>query len=134
MSARASNLFLRAGVVVIMAMFIGAPTPGYVSGCSTGASSIDPEEYCRGYNERTCARDRVAGRLDEAGYQTCIGQIDLMCSGFNFAVGCSPSQSTVQTCFDALVDPTRVGTDDLALPECQAVCGGSALVVDPEGI
>ncbi|AKF06901.1 hypothetical protein [Sandaracinus amylolyticus] len=133
MSPRA-NFLLRAAVVLIMAMFVGAPTPGYVSGCSSGGSSVDPQEYCRGYNERTCARDRVAGRLDEPGYQACVGQIPLMCSGFNFGPGCNPTQSTVDACFSALVDPMRVGTDDISLPECQAVCGGSGGGFEPEGI
>lgn len=118
----------------MMAMFIGAPTPGYVSGCSSGGGDVDPQEYCRGYEERVCARDRVAMRIDEAGYQGCIGQIDAICSGSNFPVGCSPSQATAQACLDALVDPMRVGTDERDLPECQAICGGSGGGVDPEGI
>lgn len=126
MSARASNLYLRAGVVLVMALFIGAPTPGYVSGCSTATGSVNPQEYCRGYNERVCARDKAAGRLDDSGYAGCIGNIELMCSGVSFPIGCSPSVSAVQACFDALTDPTRVGTDELMLPEC-GLCGGSAL-------
>ena len=135
MSARASNLLLRGGVVLIMAMFIGAPTPGYVQGCSSDATSaVDPEEHCRVYNEIACARDRAAGRIDESERQACVAQIPAMCSGVNFPVGCSPSRSSVDACYEAMRDLSRLSIDDTALPECQAICGGSGGGVDPEGI
>jgi len=117
-SSRASNLYLRVGVVLVMAMFIGAPTPGYVSGCSTGSDDVDPVEYCRGKNERICARDQHAGRLDTAGYVACTTQIEAVCAGHTFAVGCEPTLSEVLSCFEALTDPTRVSIPAEALPEC----------------
>lgn len=126
MSARASNLYLRAGVVLVMALFIGAPSPGYVSGCSTATGSVNAQEYCRGYHERVCARDHHVGRIDDEENEICVANIPPMCSGVTFPVGCSPSVSAARACFDALTDITRLSIDDRMLPECMAIC--------PEGI
>lgn len=125
MNARASNLYLRAGVVLVMALFLGAPSPGHISGCSATSGSVSGEEYCRGYYARVCERDFAARRTDEAGRDECRAQIETMCSGVTFPVGCSPSVATVQACFDALTDLARIGTPENMLPECR-VCGGGS--------
>lgn len=123
------NLLLRAVVLLVMALAIGAPSPGYVGGCQTSSGGVEPSEFCRQFQSRVCARDRAAGRIDEAGYSSCVAQIDPTCSGFNFAAGCNPTQSTAEACYSALVDPTRVGIPATlgmrGLDECIALCSGS---------
>jgi hypothetical protein len=135
-SARASNFFLRAAVALVMALMIGAPTPGYVQGCSGagGGGAVDPVEFCIGKSSRVCARDEVAGRISRAEYQACIDRIPSNCEGNTFMEDCNPTFVTVQACYDALVDPLRVGTPDSGLAECMSICTGSGGGFEPEGI
>ncbi len=126
-SARRSNLMTRAALVIVMALAIGAPTPGHISGCSTSSNAADFQSFCVGFEERVCYRDAEAGRLDGDGYDACRASIENRCSGGNFPPGCAPSNSTAQACFDALVKPAdfpiEVSLGNPALPECQAICG-----------
>lgn len=137
-SQRGPNLLLRAAVLIVMALAIGAPTPGHISGCATSTGGVDPESFCTNFQTRVCARDLAVGRIDDAQFAECQGGIAGMCAGFNFAAGCSPSASTAEACYAALVDPARVGTvatlGNPGLPECQTLCGGSGGGIDPEGI
>lgn len=133
-SPRGSNLLLRTAVVIVMALAIGAPTPGRISGCSTGPrTGVDPRVFCEAYENRVCARDLATGALDDAGHGACVGEIDARCSGFNFPAGCEPTESTAQACYGALIDVARLSTPANELPECN-VCSGSGGGIDPEGI
>ncbi|MDQ3036574.1 MAG: hypothetical protein M3Y87_29550 [Myxococcota bacterium] len=139
MRSRGPNLLLHVALVIAMALAIGAPTPGRIGGCNADSSGVPPSEFCVEFQSRACARDRAAGRLDEAGYATCANNISTMCPGFNFPAACSPSQSTVSACYAALVDVSRLNQvatlSSPTLAECEAVCsGGSGGGIDPEGI
>jgi hypothetical protein len=137
-SQRRANLLLRAAVLIVMALAIGAPTPGHISGCSSSTGGVEPETFCVNFQTRVCERDRVAGRIDDAMAAECRNGIGGMCSGFNFPAGCSVSASTAEACYGALVDPPRIGTvatiGNPMLGECTNLCGGAGGGVDPEGI
>jgi hypothetical protein len=129
-----SNLLLRGLAALVVAMSIAGPAPGHIGGCNVETGAVDPVRYCIAYERRVCERDRVAGRIDDAAYATCLRNLDADCAGRNWPVGCSPSEATTQACLDALVDPNRIHLLSRALPECQAVCPGSGGGAETGGI
>lgn len=130
-SLRRSNLLTRAALLIVMALAIGAPTPGHISGCSASTSVVDFQTYCVGFQERVCFREAQAERIDGSGYDACRAAIANECSGGNFPPGCAPSESTAAACYDALTDSSRfdivatLGNPGLA--ECQAICGAEGI-------
>ena len=134
------TLLSRIALAIGFMLVLGGPTPGYIGGCSGGAGAVNPGEFCRNFRTRLCARDRAAGRLDMGAHSTCVARIASECSSFTFPVGCSATQSAVDTCYGALVNGDRLGTtcDSLGscgIGECSfgAICGGSGGGAEPEG-
>jgi hypothetical protein len=117
-----------------MAIAIGGPTPGYIRGCNVEHGQVDPVAYCRDYEVRVCARERAAGRIDDAMHTACVAAIETQCAGRTWGVGCNPTQASTQACLLALVDIARLHLPATALPECMTVCSGGGGGFDPEGI
>ena len=130
------RFMLRAGALVVVALALGGPTPGYVGSCSTSGpdQSVDRVQFCVDSSTWKCARDLGAGRIDMNAYNACRARIDTDCAGFNFPAGCSPSRPRADACNSALSDANRIGTRSEDIVECQSntLCGGSAL--SSEGI
>lgn len=128
---------LRALALVVVALALGGPTPGYVGNCSpgSGTSTVDRVQFCTDKETYQCARDLAAGRIDMNQYNTCSGRIDSDCAGFNFPAGCAPSNELAHACIDALSRPERIGTPNDMIVECQSntLCGAAPLS-SPEGI
>lgn len=133
-SLRRVLLRLGAGVVILLAL--GGPTPGYVGTCSTDTPAVvDPEQFCVDRKSSECARDRVAGRTDEATYNACANMIESQCTGATWTNGCAPSPQLAGACISALRDMSRLATLNAMIEECyQETLCGTAPLVTPDGI
>jgi hypothetical protein len=125
------RLMLRACALVVVALALGGPTPGYVGSCSTSGpdQTVDRVQFCTDTSTWKCARDLAAGRIDMNGYNTCSGRIDTDCAGFNFPAGCAPSRPRADACISALSDANRISTMSDSIVECQSntLCGAASL-------
>jgi hypothetical protein len=128
------RILLRAVALVIVALALGGPTPGYVGNCSAGggADTVERVQFCTDKETYRCARDFAAGRIDGNGYNDCAARIDTTCAGFNFPPGCAPSRALADACISALSDANRKNELDDAthsLPECTSMtlCGAASL-------
>jgi hypothetical protein len=128
---------LRAGALVVVALALGGPTPGYVGNCdgTGGSGSVDRVQFCTDELGWECARDN-ARHPDTTVYNACVAQIDRTCAGFNFPAGCAPSHQLAYACISALADAGRVATPTAMIVECQSttLCGTGAPLTSPEGI
>jgi hypothetical protein len=128
---RRSLLRLAAGVVILLAL--GGPTPGYIGSCDAGGARVaDPAQFCVDKRSAECARDLSAMRITMEMYNACSATLLSECNGFNWAAGCSPSPETADACLAALRDPSRLGTLNSEIVECNAasLCGAAPLVSD----
>lgn len=124
------KMMLRLAALVVMALPIVGPTPGYVGNCSgSAATPVNPTQFCTDKNTYVCARDLAAGRIDMTQYNVCSMHIDSMCLGFNWPDGCSPSKQLADACIDAVSDGNRIATTTDMLTECSqtTLCGAAPL-------
>lgn len=132
----ARRIILRALALVVVALALGGPTPGYVGNCGTGTTqSVNRVQFCTDRKTWECARDFDAGRITGAQYNDCVGMIDSACQGFNFPDGCAPSQQLADACIAALQNRGRESelNDDVVECKSTTLCG-TATLTSPEGI
>lgn len=98
--------------------------------CDDAGRGPDAPEFCRQFRTRICARDRAAARIDDAQRDICLAQIASQCAAFVFPAGCAVTSASLELCYSALVDVTRLdtvcdGVTTCGIEECLAstLCG-----------
>lgn len=89
---------LRAGGGAILFLMLAGPTPGNIGGCGSTTSVVQAPQHCTDREFWICTRDEHAGRIDQAGLDQCLVQIEPMCQGATWPAGCSPTQDQHDAC------------------------------------
>jgi len=123
------------GAALLLIGLLAGPTPGAVGSCDQETKYADPAEFCEDRENLACQRARVrclsAGGTDcVAMEQACIGRVPEMCAGYNFAVGCQPTERQTQNCIDQLSRIDTVHIEEVNdVPGCTPadLCGSDTM-------
>lgn len=146
---RFARIALRIAAASLVALAIGAPSPGHLGSCglSGGAVAADPVQFCTDKETFICIRECGTGRWDAAMCSTmcgdnppttAMGVAAARCAGAGFPPGCALTQAQANACITSLQDLARLSTPFLEIPECNVamVCAASGGLTssEPEGI
>lgn len=115
------RLFL-ALACALLAIVLGAPAPGSVSGCNVDSVPADPQAFCNERNRVECQRMRQRGEIDDAGLATCVAAVPETCVGFSFPVGCVATNTKTNACIAALRNLGNINVAFGNIPECRDLC------------
>lgn len=113
---------LRVLLLLAMAAFILAPTPGNVGGCNADKQLGSYEQFCIDSQALYCARDYRKGFIDDEVYEACLADVEPYCYTTNWNPElCSPppSQRRIDACINALRSVERLSIPNDLVLECQ---------------
>ena len=103
--------------LVVMALALVGPAPGYVGSCLEDSVTADPVEFCQEKNSWVCEREWAAGRLNDVERESCFFNIN--CSSSTWPPNCRPPSEALTTiCIDALSNPGRLSEPSDSIVEC----------------
>lgn len=73
-------------------------------GRSPGDQPADAATFCADFQAWSCWRDAAAGRIGEAEYEACLGDVATICVGFAWSDECWPTESQTEACIVYLTD------------------------------
>lgn len=125
-----ARVVLRLLLAPLVVMAFAAPSPGDIKSCTDNNAGPEASEHCTNKKTLQCQRMNFrdfSGMTNteaaRAALSACVSTLPEQCSGAQWPVGCEPTQTQVQGCYDALlVNPDQAAGDEP--PECQLCAEG----------
>jgi hypothetical protein len=106
----------------LLAVLLGAPAPGSVSGCNVESVPADPQMFCQRKEEIECQRREARGEIMGAEVPACIAAAPTLCVAFSFGVNCRPNNNETDACLEDLRRFENLGVMFQNIPTCRALC------------